>query len=136
MALVEINWKPDKRELRKFGVAMIIGFGVLAALAYLWWELPTLALVFAIVGGVAGLLGLSGTRAAMIVYLPWMAIAFVMGNIVSRVLVAAFFYLMITPMGLLMRVFGKDALQRKNRRASYWDDLPPPPDRERYERQF
>jgi hypothetical protein len=136
MALVEINWKPDKRELRKFGVAMIVGFGVLAALAYLWWEKPTLALVFAIVGGVAGLLGLSGTRAAMIVYLPWMAIAFVMGNVISRVLVAAFFYLLITPMGLFMRVFGKDALQRKNRRASMWDDLPPPADRARYERQF
>ena len=136
MALVEINWKPDARELRKFGVAMIVGFGILAALAYFWWERPTLALVFAIVGGVAGLLGLSGTRAAMIVYLPWMAIAFVMGNIVSRVLVAAFFFLMITPMGLIMRVVGKDALQRKNKRASTWDALPPPADRERYERQF
>ena len=44
--------------------------------------------------------------------------------------------LMITPMGLFMRVLGKDALQRKNRRPSYWDDPPAPPDRERYERQF
>lgn len=136
MALVEINWKPDARELRKFGVAMIVGFGILAALAYFWWERPTLALVFAIVGGVAGLLGLSGTRAAMVVYLPWMAIAFVMGNIVSRVLVTLFFYGLITPMGLIMRVVSKDALQRKNTRASMWDDLPPPADRERYERQF
>jgi Saxitoxin biosynthesis operon protein SxtJ len=136
MALVEINWKPDRRELRNFGVAMIVGFGLLALAARFWWDAPTLALVFVIVGAVAGLLGLSGTRAAMLVYLPWMAVAFVMGNIVSRVLVAAFFYLMITPMGLFMRVFGKDALQRKNTRSSYWDDLPPPADRERYERQF
>lgn len=136
MALVEIDWKPDARALRKFGVAMIVGFGILAAAAYFWWDRPTLALGFAIVGGVAGLLGLSGTRAAMIVYLPWMAIAFVLGNIMSRVLVTLFFFLMITPMGLIMRVVGKDALQRKNKRSSYWDDLPPPPDRERYERQF
>jgi hypothetical protein len=136
MALVEINWKPDRRELRKFGIAMIIGFGVLAAAAQWWWHRPTLAVVFAIVGAVAGLLGLTGTRAALLVYLPWMAIAFVLGNIMSRVLVAVFFYLVITPMGLLMRVFAKDALQRKNTRPSYWDDLPPPADRARYERQF
>lgn len=136
MALVEINWKPDRRELRKFGVAMIVGFGLLAALASWWWGTPRLAVGFAIAGAVAGLLGLSGTRAAMVVYLPWMAVAFVMGNIVSRVLVTAFFYLLITPMGLLMRVVGKDALQRKNVRSSYWDDLPPPADRARYERQF
>ena len=136
MALVEINWKPDRRELRKFGIAMIVGFGLLAVAARFWWHEPTLALVFAIVGAVAGALGLSGSRAAMLVYLPWMAIAFVMGNIVSRVLVTAFYYLVITPMGLIMRVVGKDALQRKNTRTSYWDDLPPPADRARYERQF
>ena len=82
MALVEINWKPDRRELRNFGIAMIVGFGILAALAHLWWEMPTLAWVFAVIGGVAGLLGLTGTRAAMIVYLPWMAIAFVLAALV------------------------------------------------------
>ena len=136
MALVEINWKPTPRELRKFGVAMIVGFGILAALAYLWWEMPRLAWGFGIAGAVAGLLGLTGTAAAMIVYLPWMAIAFVMGNIVSRVLVAAFFFLLITPMGLVMRVVGKDAMQRKNRRPTMWSDLPVRTDPDRYERQF
>lgn len=136
MALVEINWKPAPRELRKFGIAMIVGFGLLAALAYFWWHRPTVALVFAGIGVVAGGLGLSGTRAAMLVYLPWMAIAFVLGNIMSRVLVTLFFFVVITPMGLIMRVVGRDALQRKNRRTSYWHDLPPTADRERYERQF
>ena len=53
-----------------------------------------------------------------------------------RLLVAAFFYGMITPMGLTMRLFGRDKLQRKNKRASYWDDLPRSTDRARYERQF
>ncbi len=135
MALVDINWKPTPHELRKFGVTMIIGFGVFALLA--WWRgHPTLATVFAGVGAGAGLLGLTGTRAALVVYLPWMAIAFVMGNIMSRVIVGAFFFGVITPMGLVMRLGGRDKLQRKNRRASYWDRLPPPSDRAGYERQF
>ena len=136
MALVEINWRPSARELRKFGIAMIVGFGILALVAYFWWDTPTTAKVFCGIGAGAGLLGLTGTRAAMIVYLPWMAIAFVVGNIMSRVLVAAFFFGMITPMGLFMRLIRRDKLQLRNKRSSYWDDLPPPPDKERYERQF
>jgi carbamoyltransferase len=136
MAMIEINWKPSPRELRKFGIAMIVGFGLLALLAYFWWDKRTTAIVFAAIGVVAGGLGLSGTRAAMLVYLPWMAIAFVMGNIISRVLVAIFFFGLITPMGLFMRLIGRDKLQRRNKRASYWDDLPPPADPERYQRQF
>lgn len=135
MALVEINWKPTPRELRKFGVTMIVGFAILGGLAY-WRDHPTLALVFACIGAGAGLLGLTGTRLALLVYLPWMAIAFVLGNIMSRVLVAVFFFGLITPMGLVMRLFGRDKLQRKNKRASYWDDLPRSTDRARYERQF
>ncbi len=135
MALVDINWRPTPRELRKFGVTMIIGFAIFAGLAY-WRDHPTLAVVFLAIGGGAGLLGLTGTRLALLVYLPWMALAFVMGNIMSRVLVALFFYGMITPMGVVMRLFGRDKLQRKNRRSSTWDDLPRSSDRARYERQF
>lgn len=135
MALVDINWKPTPRELRKFGVTMIIGFGLFALVAW-WRDHPTLATVFAAIGAGAGLLGLTGTRAALVVYLPWMAIAFVMGNIMSRVIVGLFFFGMITPMGLVMRLIGRDKLQLKNRRASYWDALPKPSDRAGYERQF
>jgi hypothetical protein len=135
MALVEINWRPDARELRKFGVAMIVGFGLLALVAW-WRHHPVTAEVLAGIGAGAGLLGLSGTKAALIVYWPWMSIAFVMGNVISRVLVALFFFLVITPMGLVMRLLGRDKLQRKNKRKTYWDDLPPPQEKERYERQF
>ena len=135
MALVDINWKPTPRELRKFGVTMIIGFAILAGLSY-WRGHHGAATVLAAIGAGTGLLGLTGTKLALLVYLPWMAIAFVMGNVMSRVLVAVFFYVVITPMGLLMRLFGRDKLQRKNKRASYWDDLPRSTDRARYERRF
>jgi hypothetical protein len=135
MALVEINWRPGARELRKFGVAMIVGFGLLAALAYWRASSTTTVEVLLGVGVFAGLLGLTGTRAALVVYWPWMAIAFVMGNVMSRVLVTLFFFGVITPMGLLMRLLRRDKLQRRNIRSSYWDDLPPSKP-SGYERQF
>jgi hypothetical protein len=136
MALVEINWNPNPRELRQFGISMIVGFSIFALVAERYWHRPRLAAIFLIVGAVAGVLGLTGRGIGMLVYRPWMAIAYVTGNIMSRVLVAGFFFLLITPMGLLTRLMGSDPLQRKNIRSSYWDDLPTTNDRATYERQF
>lgn len=135
MTWVEINWKPDKRELSQFGLSMIIGFGLFAVVANRYWHLPKLAILFAVFGGFAGVAGLSGKRVALVAYLPWMALAFILGNIMSRLLVGMFFYLLITPMGLIMRVVGKDTLQRKNDRASYWSELPVV-EQDQYQRQF
>jgi Saxitoxin biosynthesis operon protein SxtJ len=137
MPLVEINWNPNQRELRQFGASMIVGFGLFAAMADYIWNQPKLALVFLAVGVVTGVAGLSGFRpVAMLVYRPWMAFAFVMGSIMSRIFVAAFYFLLITPMGLVMRLIGSDPLQRKNVRTSYWVDLPATTDRAKYERQY
>jgi hypothetical protein len=137
MALVEIEWHPSPPQLRKFGVAMLVGFGVLALLAELWLGRRTLALVFACVGLGTGLLGLTGTRAALPIYWAWMGIAFVLGNITTRVLVGAFYFAMLAPLGLGMRLFGRDRMRRKRPAGTMWVDLPPSErDPKRYERQF
>ena len=82
-------------------------------------------------------LGLTGTRLALWLYIPWMGIAFVMGNVISRLLVALFYYLVITPMGLMMRVTGRDRLRLKKRDCkSYWVDKKPGGGKSSYERQF
>ena len=143
MSLVQINWDPDARELRKFGVTMLVGFGLIGLALHLWpwgWPFhrnPGAALVCFGVGAAAGLLGLTGTRAALLFYWPWMGVAFVAGNIMSRILLGAFFYGMITPMGLVMRLVGRDRLKvRRKNRETYWEDIPPVADRSRYEHQF
>ncbi len=143
MSLVTIDWKPDTTARRKFGLTMLVGFGVIGLVFYAWpWNWPITQSAplawgcwgFAVVSGV---LGLSGSRLALAVYWPWMAVAFVMGSIMSRVLVAAFFYLMITPMGLIMRLTGRDRLQLKRPNGpSSWVDHTSTDDISRYERQF
>ena len=57
----------------------------------------------------------------------------------TRLILALTYYLVITPIGLLLRLFGKDALQRKIDPGadSYWIEREPEPlDRERYKKQF
>jgi hypothetical protein len=136
MSLVQIEWSPVKKGLRDFGKAMLIGFGLIGLL--FWWQVGFAACAWLwAFGAVAGVLGLTGTKAAMPFYWAWMGIAFVMGNIMSRVLVVLFYYGMITPFGLVMRLAGRDKLQLHAKgRDTYWHDIPPAPDKTRYERQF
>ena len=141
MALVEIQWRPSPRELRKFGLAILLGMGVIGTGFWFGWLLPeqrNLAQVLWMVGTVVGSVGLTGTKAALPLYWAWMAVAFVMGNIISRLILAVVFYGLITPMGLCFRLRGRDRLQLEKRRdvPTYWTEMKSSDDPASYERQF
>jgi len=140
MSLVRIDWHPAPRALRSFGLTLIAGFGVIGAAFWFGWPLEAhrgLALGLWIGGGAGGLLGLTGTPAALPLYWAWMGFAFVAGSVMSRVVLALFYYLIVTPVGLAMRLIGRDKLALRRRQAtSYWVDLELPDDPSRFERQF
>lgn len=52
----------------------------------------------------------------------WMRLAYVLGWIVSRLILALFYYLIVTPIGLIGRAFGARFLDRQPRRGggTYW----------------
>ena len=56
------------------------------------------------------------------VFLVWMGLAICLGLVVSTILLAIFFYVVLTPVGWLARLSGKDFLQRKMLPPgeSYW----------------
>ena len=122
MILEEIkNIKSDKKELRKFGITIgIVSF--LIAIVLLIYSNSSAPLFIAI-GGVL-------TAAAYIfptILLPlqkiWMAIAVVLGFIMTRVILSFLFYLVITPINFISRLFGKDFLNLKieKEKKSYWN---------------
>ncbi|MDD5309129.1 MAG: SxtJ family membrane protein [Deltaproteobacteria bacterium] len=136
MSLVRINWRPDARELRGFGATVAVGFGVIGLALRFWLERPQASLWVWIVGGAIGVVGLTGTRLALPLYWAWMGVAFVIGNVISRVVMAALYYGLFTPMGLFMRLFGEDKLRLKRREGTYWIDLRDDGADTRHERQF
>ncbi len=72
-------------------------------------------------------------------YRAWMGLAAVLGFFMSRLILSVLFYLVVTPIGLTMRLLGKDLLnQRWDRKTStYWIKREKTPfDKERYEKQF
>lgn len=126
------------RDLRRFGLT--VG-GVFAALG-VWFGLRHFASFPYLLGvGLALIaLGLIYPRALKPVYLGWMTLALVLGFVVSHVILTLFFFLVLTPVGLLARALGKDFLRLKlDRQApTYWLKRPPRPTRSpaAYERQF
>ncbi len=137
MSLVDIRWRPDPKELRKFGLVVIIGMGLLGLVFQFLLEQEKVAMVLYAIGAVLGLPGLTGTVAALPGYWAWMGFAFVVGNIMGRVLLTVIYYLMFLPMGVGRRAFGNDPLQLRRRSAdSYWKDLQTGDEAGRYERQF
>ena len=129
--------KTGVRELRKFG--LMVG-GVFFAIGVLFWlrHKPSYP-VFLGLGSTLILFGAIWPRALKYIYILWMALAFTLGFIMSNVILTVFFFLLVTPIGLLARLFGKDFLAQKldKKAATYW--IPRGKETktaESYERQF
>jgi hypothetical protein len=112
------------RALRQFG--LVVG-GVFAAIAAVlaWrsgWALGPWTLSLSGVGGLLVLLGLVAPRTLRRVYRGWMGLAVVLGFVMTRVLLTAVFVLVVLPIGLALRVVGKELLDRgpDGETASYW----------------
>lgn len=129
--------KTGHRDLRKFG--LMVG-GVFAAVGLLFlWRHPGRSPYFLWPGGMLMLLGLALPRALKWVYIAWMSLAFVLGFIMAHLILTLFFFLVITPMGLVARLMGKDFLSLKLDRAAktYWRPRSQKPKSAAdYERQF
>jgi nitrate reductase NapE component len=85
-----------------------------------WWSL-SVAAAFALVT----------VAAPKLLALPnrlWLRFGLLLNRIISPVVLALLFYFVVTPMGALMRVFGKDTLRLRRHATdtSYWIKRDPP----------
>jgi len=137
--MISINWHPTNRELRQFAGIWFPAFWVIVGLLVAprtgWWHivLPVWVAVAAL-----SIAGLIWPRLMRPIFVAWIVGAFPIGWTVSHLLLAAVYYLLITPLGLIMRLIGRDKLQMRLDKdaASYWIQRPPPPPVSRYFRQF
>ena len=138
MALIEINKNPSQRELKWFGVLLAVFFAVVAGL--LWWRVsePTAAVVVLGLGLVLVVVYAAFPGLRRWVFLGWMYAALPIGWVVSHVLLGIIFYLIMTPIGLTMRLLGYDPMLRRFDRGAdtYWVRRDRESDARRYFRQF
>lgn len=138
--MIEINRNPTRKELLVFAELLAL---FLAVIGWMVWRrhpqvaaaLWTAAPVVAVIGG---LVAWFAPRAMRLLYLGWMYAAMPIGWVVSHLILAAVFYLVVTPIGLIMRLVGYDPMHRRFDRSatSYWVEHNPAADARRYFRQF
>ncbi|MBU1186986.1 MAG: hypothetical protein KJ908_08860 [Acidobacteria bacterium] len=116
--------KSEKRELRQFGWVMGTALGTLSL--FLFLKARPSAPYFAGTAGLFILLSLVWPRILLPLQKLWMSLAVVLGFFVSRLILMILFYLVLTPVGLLAKLFGKNFLIRKidPSASSYWVKRP------------
>lgn len=145
--MIEIDWRPDDRTLRQFGVIAFFGFSFLGAIA--WWERlvfafglgearPIVAGAFVALAGISILFSLVAPRANLPIYLGLTILSYPIGFVLSHVIMGFLFFVMITPIGLFFRLTGYDPLHRRfdPEATSYWTDPRPRRGKASFFRQF
>ncbi len=129
------------KALRTFGWQVGVVFLLIGGfLAWRWDEVGTLVRTLSGLGGALLVLGFVAPTFLRPVYKVWMGLALVLGFVMSHVLLAVVFFGLVTPIGLVMRLFGHDPLGRRVAPpgGTYWKDREAYDvhDRERMERSF
>jgi hypothetical protein len=138
MALVSINWAPDRKTLAEFSEFGLFFLGMVAApMAYFKGHAAVAAAFW--VAAVAGrLLGVAKPEWLRPVFVGLMVATWPIGWVVSHVALGLLFYGVIAPIGLVMRLLGRDPMTRRLDRAAatYWEPYNPDRGMGRYLRQF
>ena len=123
MSLIEINWNPNRKELRNFGIVAFIASALLSLLLYLFKGLGIQwAAIIIAAGFIIFLTSMIFPKLTRFIYLGLILVTLPIGYMVSFILLALFYFLLLTPLGLLFRLIGRDPLRRKfdSTADSYW----------------
>jgi hypothetical protein len=138
MKWTDIPLNPTASVLRQFAGAWLVFFSAIGIHQWLnrgnellGQTMIGLALIF-------GLLGLIKPQAIRWLFVVAMALAFPIGWVVSQLVLAIIFYLVITPVALFFRLRRRDLLARKPApdQISFWSEKITPGDARRYLRQY
>jgi hypothetical protein len=140
MALVTLKDNPSVRELRQFALIWFPLFWVAVAAILFYYEVADATTAVIIVGCGFLIGGAGAIRVAFIrpIFLGWMYAAYPIGWLVSHVLLGTIYYLMMTPLALMMRLLGHDPLRRRFERSAstYWEATEAVRDKTQYFRQL
>jgi len=136
---MEVEWHPNGRQLRVFGVSGLLASILAAVILHFVWGVSGLwALVVVAAGTTIFVCSLLSPAATRILYVGLTLVAMPIGLVLSFVLLAAFYFLLLTPLAMVFRLIGRDSLCRRYEpdAESYWVEHRPSDNMERYLHQF
>lgn len=138
MALIDVNNDPSPKDLRVFGLLLPLFFAVFGwAIGHRSGSETAASAVWAAGAGVV-LVYLVQPRVRRSVFVGWSYLTYPIAWVVSHVILGAVYFLVVTPIGLLVRRLREDPIERQWDRAapSYWVPREAERDVRRYFRQF
>ena len=113
--------KTENKDLRSFGITFGIIFLIIAGFL-LSIENESFRL-FIVISSAFIIFGFLIPIILKPIYIVWMSFAIILGWFMTRFILSLLFYLIVTPIGLITRVLGKDFLELKKEASngSYWN---------------
>ncbi|MFC1492597.1 SxtJ family membrane protein [candidate division KSB1 bacterium] len=110
----------SSKDIRKF--SLLVGIVSAGLAAVLFWKDSSAYIYFLIFTGILLTFGLITPVLVKPIHKVWMSIAVVLGWFMTRVILSILFYLVVTPIGLIVRLSKKDfmSLTFKTGQDSYW----------------
>lgn len=136
--MLPINRNPDVRVLASFRRIWFPLF-VVAAGVMLWWQFDLARAAWAVwaVGAAVEVVVIASERVARAVFVGLQMATYPIGLVVSTIALALTFYLVMTPIGWVMRLAGRDPLRLRERDASsHWLESKQDEEPQRAFRQF
>jgi hypothetical protein len=127
--MIKVDFKPGARTLRQFSWLAVVGlpliaFLVLRLFSAFSWTHPAMLGAIGLGALQVALFAIGVTVLTHWVYVGLMVVAMPIGFVISHVLIAAIYYLVITPIALAFRLMGRDVIGKKldPKAATYWHD--------------
>jgi hypothetical protein len=120
---MKLNFKEDPKEWRKSALLTALGLAILSSLLCWRKHLPVkFFLAGLVVLGLAAIFALAQPRWFRGWYRLSLRLGFYSSQFIGRVVLMLFFIFVITPLGFILRLAGKDSLQLKRPRdaKTYW----------------
>ena len=137
--MIPVNRNPTRSQLRWFAALVFpLFWGWVAFLVHRRADLPRVAVAIAAAAVAISIAGLVSPAFMRRVWIGMMVGLSPIGWVMSHLILALIYYLVLTPVGLALRAAGRDPLHRRFERdaRSYWIDRPDRPEVERYFRQY
>ena len=120
--MISPNWYPSPKQLRQFAVISLFGFGLAGLVFWRWTGSVKPAVVLGLIGAGVFLIGVPLPVAVRPVYVLLTAAALPIGWVVSQILLRVVFYGVLTSLGVLFKLIGRDPLRlRRPQVDSYWE---------------
>ena len=111
----------SRAEGRRFGLVVGAAFVLLGAVC-LWRGRPLAAQLFGLVGGTLLVLGAVLPTVLLPVRRAWMAMALVISKVTTPILLGVMYFGVITPLGVVRRLLGRDPIRARRSDRSFWVD--------------